>query len=380
MRTAGSPILALALAALACAGESTSPGPDLQLRLAAVYPVGATTLLRLAARDVVGDARRDLLTVSRSDASIRILPGDGTGRFGDALVFPPGNDIRQATAGDVNGDGVRDLLAIGHDNQFNVRLGLGGGAFGPAATYSLRNHGRFLLVADLDGDAFDDVVAVHDGSGNPVYVTAYLGSATGELQQAWELGTPYFTAMGIAGGDFDGDGRTDAAVATGDSRAAALVFHGLGAGRFDAPVPLPTVSPQPDRTDGTTAIAAEDLNGDGRDDLVIACFDFTNQLVLRLATASGFTEPALVSLPSPVDVALGDVNGDGRLDAVASNLEHGTLSLLLGRGDGSFGTPVSLPAGPAPAYLAVTDFDEDGLADVAVTDLNDHAVRVFLHR
>ena len=156
------------------------------------------------------------------------------------------------------------------------------------------------------------------------------------------------------------------------------MFHGLGTGQFDAPTTLPTVSPQPDRTDGTTAIAAGDLNADGRDDLVIACFEFTNQLVLRLGTASGFTDPAVIPLPSPINVALGDVNGDGRLDVVASNLEHGTLSLLRGRGDGSFEAPVSLPAGPAPAFLALADFDDNGRADVAVTDVNDHAIRVFL--
>jgi VCBS repeat protein len=368
----------LALAALA--GEGTSPGPDPEPRVAAVYDVGATSLLRLAALNVGGDGRRDLLMAARSDASIRILPGTSAGRFGNALAFPAGNDVMQATAGDVNGDGVPDLLAIGHDNQFNVRLGLGGGTFGPAVTYPLRNHGTLILVADLNGDAFDDVVAVHDGSGNPVYISAYLGASTGELQPAWELGTIYFTAMGIARGDFDGDGRTDVAVAIGHPRAAALVLYGLGTGQFDAPLTLSTVSPEPDRSDGTVAIAAGDLNADGRDDLVIACNDLTNQLVLRLGTASGFTDPAVLPLPSPIDVALGDVNGDGRLDAVASNLNHGTLSLLLGRGDGSFETPVSLPAGPAPAFLALADFDEDGLADVAVTDVNDHAVRVFLHR
>lgn len=368
----------MALAVLACAGDSTAPAPDPEPQLAAVYTVGATRLAKLAALDVVGDAHRDLITVARSDASIRVLPGDGTGRFGDAAPFPAGNDAMHATAGDVNGDGVPDLLVIGHDNQFNLRLGLGGGSFGPAVTYPLRNHGGHLLVADLNGDAFDDVVAIHDGSGAPVYVTTYLGSATGELHQVVEMGTIYFTAMGVAAGDFDGDGKTDVAVAVGDIRAAVLVFHGLGTGGFQPPVTLPTTSPTSDRTDGTIAIVAGDLNADGRDDLVIACYSLSNQLVVRLGTASGFTDPTVLQLPSPIDVALGDVNGDGKLDAVASNLDHGTLSLLHGRGDGTFDGPVSLPAGPAPAYLALADFDGNGRADVAVTDVSDHAIRVLL--
>src|SRR5882762_10832668 len=99
-----------------------------------------------------------------------------------------------------------------------------------AVTYPLRNHGNRLVVADLNGDAFADVVAAHDGSGAPLYVTAFLGSATGTLQQACELGTPYFTTQAIGAGDFDGDGKTDVAIALGDNRVSVLVFHGMGRG------------------------------------------------------------------------------------------------------------------------------------------------------
>lgn len=120
---------------------------------------------------------------------------------------------------------------MGHDNALNVRLGLGQGQFGPVTRYDLRNHGHYLVVVDLNGDVHADVVVAHDGSGNPVYVKSFLGSATGALQPAWELGTTYFTSMGITTGDFDGDGKADVAVALADNRASALVFHGLAAGR-----------------------------------------------------------------------------------------------------------------------------------------------------
>jgi hypothetical protein len=366
----------VALVLAACA-EPTSTGPDPAPHLAAVYDVGATTLLNLAARPVLGDARLDLVTVAESDLSIRILPGGAAGDFGPALALPAESDARQAATGDVNGDGVPDLLVIGHDNAFNVRLGTGGSRFAAPAHYALRNHGSRLVVTDLDRDGFGDVVAAHDGSGQPIYLTAYLGSATGELRETWEMGTPYFTTMGIAAGDFDGDGHADVALATGDPGAAVLVFRGLGNGEFAAPTALPPVSPQ-GGGDGTAAIASGDLNGDGRDDIVTACYALTNQLVVRLATASGFGDPQVIPLPSPIGVALGDVDGDGRLDAVAANLDHATLSLLRGRGDGTFGEPTSLVAGAGPAFVAMGDFDGNGLADVAVSDVADGAVRVFL--
>ena len=366
----------VSLVLVACAGDPASPGPDPLPQPAGVYDVGASTLVNLTALNVVGDARPDLIAVARSDLSIRILPGDHVSGFGQVIALPAESDARQAAAGDVNGDGIPDLLVIGHDNALNVRLGLGGAEFGVPVRYPLRNHGSRVVVADLNGDRFDDVVAVHDGSGAPVYVTAYLGSATGDLQRVWEVGTPYFTTVDVAAGDFDGDARTDVAVALSDPQAAVLVFHGLGTGDFGAPTILPPVTSNPG-TDGTIALAVGDLNADGRDDLVIACYGFTNQLVVRLGTASGFSDAVVILLPSPVDVALGDVNGDGRLDAVAANLEHATLSLLYGRGDGSFEAPVSVPSGPAPASLGVRDFDGDGMADVAEVDLGDHSIRVF---
>jgi hypothetical protein len=279
----------------------------------------------------------------------------------------------------VNGDGIPDLLVIGHDNALNVRLGLGSGRFGPVARYALRNHGNYLAVVDLNHDAFADVVVAHDGSGRPVFVTAFLGSSTGALQQSWEIGTPYGASEGITTGDFDGDGNNDVAVAISDNRAAALVLRGLGNGQFSAPVVLPTASADPRVSDGTVAIAAGDLDHDGRDDLVLACFELTNQLVVRRSTPAGFADSVTIPLPSPVAVALGDLNGDGKLDIVACNLNHGTLSLLRGRGDGTFDAPVSMPTSPHPTAVAVTDLDGDGLADAAVTDLGDDAVRVYLN-
>jgi len=149
------------------------------------------------------------------------------------------------------------------------------------------------------------------------------------LQQAGELGTDYFTTEGVAAGDFDGDGDTDVAIATGDPRAAVLVFHGLGNGQFTGPAALAPLSTQPGISDGTSAISA------------------------------------------------GDLNGDGPLDAVASNIGQ-SVSLLYGAGDGSSQAPADAAMGPEPVSLAAADFDGDGRADVAVADLSDNAIRVRL--
>jgi len=375
-RPALATLAAFGLGALACGGDATGPGPGMPV----AYATGGTMLKGLAAQDVLGDSRRDLITIARSDGSVRVLPGRGGGTFAGPVSLTAGDDPFQAAAGDVNGDGIPDLLVIGHlVNAFYLRLGEGGGQFAPAVRYPLRNHGNRLVVADLNADGFADVVASHDGSGQPIYVTAFLGSASGELRQAWELGTPYFTTTGIAAGDFDGDGKTDVAIATSDNRAAVLVLKGLGTGEFAAPLALPPLATSPDVSDGTRAIAAGDLNGDGLDDIVVACFELTNQLLVRLSTGSGFADPKPLPLPSPVDVGLGDLNGDGKPDLAAPNLAQGTVSLLYGHGDGSFEPPVDVPMGPDPASVVVADFDGNRLADIAVASLTEDAIRVVLN-
>lgn len=371
-------ILIGALMASGCDADHTAPVHEPQPQPPVVYPSGGSTLVGLTALNLLGDSRRDLITVTRSDNSIRVLPGNADGTFGNAQVFTGGDDLTQATAGDVNGDGKPDLLAVGHlSNALYVRLGLGSGQFAPVVKYPLRNHGNRLVVADLNKDGYGDVVVSHDGSGAPIFVTAFLGSATGELHSVWELGTSYFTTEDIATGDFDGDGKTDVAIAMNDNRAAVMVLRGLGTGTFAAPVFLPPLSASPGISDGTTALAVGDVNHDGRDDIIVACFSQTNQLVIRLSTGTSFTDPVTISLPSPVDVALGDLDGDGKLDLIASNIESGSVSLLRGNGDGTFRTPVDVAIGPEPVFLAVADFDGDGLADFAVTSLADHAIRVL---
>jgi FG-GAP-like repeat len=371
-------IIVIATVASGCAGDGTAPGSEPPRGTPVVYLSGGTSLSSLAALDLVGDGHRDLITTTRGDGSIRVLPGDAVGGFGAALAFAAGDDPVQGGAGDVNGDGIPDLIVIGHlSNSLYLRLGQGNNQFAPPLRYPLRNHGNNFVVTDLNRDGLADVVVSHDGSGQSIYLTAFLGSATGELQPAWELGTTYFTTEGVAAGDFDGDGNTDVAVATGDPGASVLVFHGLGTGQLTAPGVLPPLPTMPGTSDGTSALAVGDLNHDGRDDIVTVDFELTNQLVIRLSTGSGFADPVAIPQPSPVDVALADLNGDRKLDAVAANLD-GTVSVLYGEGDGSFQAPLSLSMGPAPASIALADFDGDGLADIAVADLSDNAIRVRL--
>src|SRR5207302_913920 len=111
------------------------------------------------------------------------------------------------------------------------------------------------------------------------------------------------------------------------------------------------------------------FNGDGRVDLAVANAGGGNVSVL-LGRGDGTFQPAAnydVGA-SPYSVAVGDFNGDGMADLAVANAGAGTISVLLGRGDGTFRTAVNYGVGASPRSVAVGDFNGDGKVDVAVAN------------
>jgi len=121
---------------------------------------------------------------------------------------------------------------------------------------------------------------------------------------------------------------------------------------------------------GPLAVAYGDLNGDGSPDMVTAD-DYSNDATVRLNNGGGtFGAPSSVGYFSyvPSDVALGDVNNDGHLDIVLSNFygsfSGGSITVMFGNGDGTFGGPIGSYLGDYTTGLALADFNGDGKLDV----------------
>jgi hypothetical protein len=127
------------------------------------------------------------------------------------------------------------------------------------------------------------------------------------------------------------------------------------------------------------SVAVGDLNRDGIPDLVTANFD-SNTISVLLGKGDGTFQPASdYSVGSnPVAVVVGDFNGDGKPDLAASNSGDGTVSLLLGKGDGTFAPAGTLKVGAYPGSLATGDFNHDGKLDLAVPNWTDGTVSVLL--
>src|SRR5215831_1915448 len=127
------------------------------------------------------------------------------------------------------------------------------------------------------------------------------------------------------------------------------------------------------------SVAVGDFNGDGKKDLAVAN-ENTNNVSILLGTGTGsFAAATNFSVGTrPRSVAVGDFNGDGKQDLAVANEGTNNVSILLGTGTGSFATATSFAAGSAPHSVAVGDFNGDGKQDLVVANYFSNTVSILL--
>ena len=246
---------------------------------------------------------------------IAIWLGNGDGTFSLASCPLVGNNPIGLAAGDLNGDGKVDLVTNNHgDGTVSVLLGRGDGTFASGATYPVGNQPTSLALADLNGDGKLDVTVVNLADND---VQTLLGRGDG----TFFVGTYRVGAhpSGITSGDFNRDGIPDLAVVNGD--ASITILLGDGHGGFKALNSFPVCQSVAGSHPGQ--ILAADVNGDGTDDLAIFCNYYPDPSAsfvnLFLGNGNGtFTNVASFGGFPLIDMVAADVDGDGIPELVIS--------------------------------------------------------------
>lgn len=324
--------------------------------------------------DIDGDSILDLVTANRFADNVSVLIGNGNGSFVESVdsPFDVGRSPSSVVLGDVDSDGSLDLISGNDfDEDVSVLLGDGTGGFASAADSPFPVDAGFgspqaVTLGDMNADGMLDIITANDSGDVSVLLANGIGGYSSSAGSPFEIDSESSRPepSSIALGDLNGDNTLDVVIANGRNSSDISLFLGDGSGEL-APAagsPFP-VGNRP------SSVALMDINASGDLDLIIANRD-SDDINILLGDGEGVFSNAADSPVSlggdPFGLAMGDVNSDGISDAVVSLVNQDAILVLRGQGNGrfqAFGPPVPV-GGDAPVRLTMDDVNQDGIMDI----------------
>ena len=322
------------------------------------------------------NASLGMASVSSTSFSLSFLPPFGPTLPPNVFYF-----VLSAVA-DINNDGLPDLILVAPDltvpSQYDIftMLNMGSTGFGPPTQSGIIPNSATplaIVTGDFNNDDKVDLAISTDDA----HVYLFQGSGFGPFAPPYGIQT-YFIVTSMAVADL---------AHTGQQSIVEITPVGLGLLRNLGGTPF-NFGPQAIQTfnswDWPSTIAAGDVNGDGITDFVVANSDLDNVTVYFGSSQGGFFQTQSFNVgAAPSAIVLADLNGDGVLDLAVANSGDNTVSILLGHtingiADGTFTTKSTVTVGKTPLQLTAGDFNGDGITDLAAANFTDGTVTVML--
>jgi VCBS repeat protein/FG-GAP repeat protein len=347
----------------------------------------------IAIADVDGDGTPDLLVATTADQGNLNNPGfanvilgnqGSRGTFQTGVRYPTtGSNPSSIAVADLTRSGSLDLVVanFGTGSVSVFMHGASPGTYQTAVDVTTGGQPNQVRIGDINGDGKPDLVLADASATGGAIVLFQDPANPGKFLAPKKLPVNANSAAAVAIGDLNGDGAPDIVAATfdanGDNGAIYVFYQNATArGTFLAPVTFPAGAQQ-------QAVRIADVNGDGLPDIVVANLGpgasgsgsaGVSVLLQDAAHPGSFLAPVTYATQAgAVDVAVADLNGDGKPDLVVANLRPaptGSVSVLLQdpARAGVFLAAASYPGFGEPLAVAIADLNGDGHPDIAVAD------------
>jgi hypothetical protein len=337
--------------------------------------------------DEEGNGKNDVVSVNLSSNNISSLKNKSVSGANDFYThedFNVGGQPNGLEYGDMDGDGKLDIAIVNYaSNTVSVLRNTSTGgvvSYAPKVDFSTGNNPRNVAIKDVDADGKPDLI-VTNFSSNTVSVLRNISSSTGEISFASQV--VFGTANGPTGlfvADVDNDGKPDIALTNYYSNLVS-VFKNVSTSpsniAFNAKIDFPT-------GDYAVAVCINDLDNDGRPELLIANYWSATVSVLKNISAYGaIVFDTKIDYPTglgTVSVAVADLDGDQKPEIVTSNYLDLNISVFKNTGSTgilSYDPRVDYFTGFNPRSISLGDIDGDGKPDMAAVNYSDNTVSIL---
>jgi len=308
---------------------------------------------------------RDTLIVEDLGGAI----GDRT--FNSNITFAVGDGNAGLDIGDLNNDGIIDIVTANQNDQnISILMGNGDGTFKVQNTLAVSVFLRYPKIFDVNSDGNMDIVT---GNQSGQSITTFLGNGNGTFKAGNSISLLGVHVFAIDLAFINNDSYVD--VIAANSLGGTTLLLGNGDGTFKNHLSFSSGV-------NTSHVEAGDLNNDGIVDLVSSYAGAVNQLRVLIGKADG-TYSSLSSYFVGSDVnefILKDFNNDGILDVASANRLNFNISINLGNGDGSFKSRQIFETGETSDLHGLTssDFNGDGNLDISATGTGSDSLKILL--